>query len=120
MNKLALLIAVCIASLNAIAADQIRVTKLRTGTVTRFDAPRGAVLDTVERDKYVAGSWALVGEPQAGWVEVSGDGRNFWVKNSAIDTDRRIASSADCGARIAGLGDKIAATRALGEECKSK
>lgn len=102
----------------AFAADVAKVTKLRLSKVVMFDGPNGAPIGEIQKDQYVAGSWQVAGEPQAGYIKVNGDGKSFWVKAMAIDTDKRVATSAECGVKVVGSAEKIGATRALGEECK--
>ncbi len=115
----ALLVA-CLASLPcAVLADTVYVTKLRTAKVAVFDRAEGEKTGDVERDAFVPGSWKLKGEPQRGFVEiVDAQGHTFWVKNFAIETDRRISSTAECGVKLAGAERKMGATRGLGEDCK--
>ncbi len=102
----------------AAAADPVKVTKLRLGKVTMFDGPSGTPLGEIRKDQYVAGSWQVAGEPQAGYIKINGDDKSFWVKSMAIDTDKRVATSAECGVKVVGSAENIGATRALGEECK--
>lgn len=102
------------------AAEPVLVTKLRLASVAQYDAPHGTVSGTVTREQYTPGAWSLAGEPQAGWIRIEAGGNHFWVKNTAIDTNRRVASSADCGAKVGGASGQVAATRALGEECDGK
>lgn len=104
--------------LPATAAETVLVTKLRTAKVVLFDAPEGRQVGEIPRDQFVPGTWEVKGEPQRGYVQVAGNGSTFWVKNFAIDTDRRIASTAECGVKLAGSERKMGATRGLGEECK--
>lgn len=105
-------------SLLASAADAVKVTKLRLGKVVMFDGPNGTPIGDIQKDQYVAGSWLVASEPQAGYIKVTGDGKSFWVKSMAIDTDKRVATSAECGVKVVGSSERIGATRALGEECK--
>lgn len=100
------------------AAEAVHVTKLRTAKVVLFDAPEGNQIGEVLRDQFTPGSWTVKGDPQRGYVQVVGNGATFWVKNFAIDTNRRIASTAECGVQLAGSERKMGATRGLGEECK--
>ncbi|KXB32649.1 hypothetical protein AT959_00120 [Dechloromonas denitrificans] len=106
------------AGIQAASADAVNVTKLRLSRVVLFDAPNGAPVGEMLREQYVPGTWTVSGLPEAGFVQIRVDGKTFYVKNSAIDTDKRIASSAECGVKVAGKVEKIGATRALGEECK--
>lgn len=104
---------------HAQAADAPRVTKLRLSEVTLFDAANGNPTgEKKSRDQYVPGSWQVVGGPEAGFVKINGEGKTFWVKSLAIDTDQRVAITAECNVKIGGSSEKIGATRALGEECK--
>lgn len=100
------------------AAEPVKVTKLRAAKVVLFDAPEGGQIGEMQRDQFTPGAWTVLGEPQRGYVQVAGNGATFWVKNFTIDTDRRVASSAECGIKLAGSERKMGATRGLGEECK--
>lgn len=102
----------------AAAADPAKVTKLRLSKVVMFDGPNGTPVGEIQKDQYVAGSWLVAGEPQAGYVKLTGEGKTFWVKSMAIDTDKRVATQAECGVKVVGSSERIGATRALGEECK--
>lgn len=114
----ALALAAIFSAATAIAADPVRVTKLRLSRVVQYDAPSGKPEGEVQKEQYVPGSWTVLGAPESGYVKISGDGRTFYVRTSAIDTDRRISSSAECGVKVAGTVERIGATRALGEDCK--
>lgn len=121
MQKIAYLIA--LALITAIAApahasEPVKVTKLRSAKVMIFDAPEGTQIGEALREQYTPGTWTVRSEPQRGYVQIAGNGTTFWVKNFAIDTDRRISSSAECGVKLAGSERKMGATRGLGEECK--
>lgn len=105
-------------SLPAAAEAPVVVNKLRLPRVVMFDAPRGTPIGEIQKTDYVAGAWTVAGQPDEGFIRLSGNGKIFYVKTGAIDTDKRIASSAECGVKIAGKVEKIGATRALGEECK--
>ena len=104
--------------ISATAAETVHVTKLRLSRVVMYDAPNGTAIGDVEKEQYVAGSWTVAGEPQAGFIKVNGNGKTFWVKNLAIDTDKKVTTSSECGVKIGGNVEKIGATRALGEGCK--
>lgn len=121
MQKLARLLAVALIAAGtclAYAGEAVKVTKLRTAKVALFDAPEGSQVGEILREQFTPGSWTVLSEPQRGYVQVAGNGATFWVKNFAIDTDRRIASSAECGVKLAGSERRMGATRGLGEECK--
>lgn len=100
------------------SAETVHVTKLRLSKVVLFDAPNGNPLGEMARDQYAPQSWQVIDAPQAGFVKISADNKTFWVKSMAIDTDRRVASTAECSVKVGGNTQKIGATRALGEECK--
>lgn len=103
----------------AFAADPVLVTKLRPPKVVMFDAPEnGSPVGEVGRDQYVAGAWTVAGEAKNGYLPIKADGKSFWVKTFAVDTDRKVAASAECGVVLASAERKIGATRALGEECR--
>lgn len=99
-------------------AEETKVTRLRTEKVALFDKPGGTKVREQVRDGFVPGSWAVAGEPQSGYLQVRTPEGNAWVKTFTIDTDRRIAVSAECGVVMGNGRTKVAATRALGEECQ--
>ncbi len=120
MRHFAMLILTAFLSSGLYAASEAPpvVTKLRLQRVFKFDMPRGTPVGEMLKTDYVPNSWTVVGVPEAGFILVKEKDTTFYVKSTAIDTDRRIASSAECGVKVGGRVEKIGATRALGEECQ--
>ncbi len=107
----------CSATAGAFADTSYNVIKLRGAKVALFDKPNGAKVGEVTKDQF-KGLWRVTGGPKEGHLQVQVDGKQVWVKTFAVETDRPVTASAECGATVAIAEPQSAATRGLGEECK--
>jgi hypothetical protein len=118
-----LLASVVIASFMLVAAtstgaqEAVQVTKLRTPKVALYDKPNGAKVLDYGGDKF-KGPWPVLGSSPEGFLHVEVEGKRYWVRAYAVETNRPIRTSADCGAVVASRQPKAGATRGIGEECQ--
>ena len=104
-------------STSARAEDAVQVTKLRTPKVALYDKPNGAKVLEATGDSF-KGPWPVLGSSPEGFLQVDVAGKHYWVRAYAVETNRPIRTSADCGAVVASRQPKAGATRGIGEECK--
>jgi hypothetical protein len=69
------------------------------------------------RDRF-SEPWPVLSTAAGGLLEVRVEGEPYCVRAYAVETNRVISASAECGAVVAAKQPKSAATRGLGEECK--
>lgn len=108
------------AASTAWAQDTVKVLKLRTDRVTLYDCANGARKSEFARKDF-QGSWPVVTSATpapSGLLRVQVGAEQYCVRAYAVETDRPIAASAECGAVVAAAQPKSAATRGLGGECK--
>ena len=116
----ALLLAALGASWADEAAKATKVTKLRTEKVTLYDCKTGTRETDFFRNDFrdpwpiVPGSTAM----QGGLLPVKVGDKQLCVRAYAVETDKPISASSECGAVVAMQEPKSAATRGLGGECK--
>jgi hypothetical protein len=102
------------------AQEPSRVLRLRTEKVTLHDCADTARKTEFARKSF-QGSWPVVSgspAPPPGFLRVKVGDEERCVRAYAVETDRPIAASAECGAVVGSLQPRNAATRGLGEECK--
>ena len=106
-----------LAASEAVADDPIKVTRLRTSKVSLYDKPNGTKALEFSRDQF-KGPWLVTQTSAEGFLQVDVEGKMYWVRPYAVETDKPVRANAECGAVIASREPKAAATRGLGEECK--
>jgi hypothetical protein len=102
------------------AQDGMKVLRLRTEKVPLYDCADSARRKTEFARKDFQGSWPVVsgGTTPSGFLRVQVGGEQYCVRAYAVETDKPIAASSECGAVVAAAQQKSAATRGLGAECK--
>jgi hypothetical protein len=102
----------------AASQDASRVTKLRMPKVGLYKCPDGTEkLKEVSQSDF-RGSWPVTGKPtDSGLLPVKVDGADYCVRMYAVETDKVISTSSDCGAVVASNQPKSGATRGVGENC---
>lgn len=102
------------------AEPGVKVVRLRTEKVALLDCTDGGKRGDFPRADFKDPWPVLAGSPAPppGLVRVEVRGQPYCVRAYAVETDRPIAASAECGAVVASPQPKSAATRGLGEECK--
>jgi hypothetical protein len=100
-----------------LAQDAVQVVSLRTGRVALYDKPNGAKAGEVFCDQF-KGPWLVLTTSPEGFLQVDVGGKTYWVRPYAVETNRPIRASADCGGVVAAREPKAGATRGVGEECK--
>jgi len=102
----------------ATAQDAWKVTKLRTEKVALYDCKDGNKKSEYARKDF-RDPWPVLGLPTAGGLlPVRVDGQSYCVRPYAVETNKPVAASSECGAVVAAGQAKSAATRGMGEECK--
>ena len=99
------------------AQDTVQVVSLRTDRVALYDKPTGAKAGEVSRDQF-KGPWLVLTTSPEGFLQVDVGGKTYWVRPYAVETNRPVRASADCGGVVAAREPKAGATRGVGEECK--
>lgn len=100
-----------------VAAQQAatKVIKLHTERVTLYDE-KGNKSDFL-RENFKQ-PWEIKGESKNGLLPVIVEGKQYWVRPFAVETDKRIEANEDCGAVVAAREPKAGVTRGLGgEDC---
>ena len=114
-------VALLVVGAGTVGADEaLKVTKLRTEKVTFYDCQDGSKKGEFARKDF-QGSWPIIQggtAPASGLVRVKVGEVEHCVRAYAVETNKPIAASAECGAMVAMNQPKSAATRGLGEECK--
>lgn len=112
-------VALLVAVGTAVAAqDEWKVTKLRTEKVTLYDCKEGNKKSEYARKDF-RDPWPVLGPATAGGLlPVRVGGRQYCVRPYAVETNKPVAASSECGAVVAAGQVKSAATRGMGEECK--
>lgn len=109
------MLAVCAPA--AAESPPVKVTRMRTDTLTLFNEPNGVKKREVRRED-LKEPWPVKGPLQQGFLPVEVGGEHYWVKGHLVETDRPIVASSECGARVTGAAPRQGATRNLGEDCK--
>lgn len=116
------LVTLCLAAADPAASAEpaVKVTRLRTEKVALYDCAEGSKKRDFSRSDFKDPWPVLAGSPAppAGLLRVEVAGQPYCVRTYAVETDRPIAASSECGAVVASGQQKSAATRGLGEECK--
>lgn len=99
------------------AQDAVQVVNLRTERVMLYDKPNGGKAGEITRDKF-KGPWRVLATSPEGFLQVEIDGKTYWIRPYAVETNRPVRASADCGGVVAAREPKAGATRGIGEECK--
>ena len=99
------------------AQDAVQVQKLRTSKLALYDKPNGAKALDYASDKF-KGPWPVLASSPEGFLQVEVDGKRYWIRGYAVETNQPVRTSADCGAVVASRQPNAGATRGLGEECK--
>jgi hypothetical protein len=108
------------AAVTAAAQGASQVTKLRTSKVTLFDCADGSKKKEVSQSDFKA-PWPVTSKPtEAGLLPVKVDGVDYCVRLYAVETDKAITTTSECGALVAANQPRSGATRGVGEECKGK
>ena len=104
------------------AQDGVKVLRLRTEKVPLYDCADSAKRKLEFARKDFQGSWPVVADGGAatpsGFLRVQVGAEQYCVRAYAVETDKPIAASSECGAVVASAQQKSAATRGLGSECK--
>lgn len=101
----------------AASQDASRVTKLRMPKVALYSCADGTKVKDISQSEF-HGSWPVTGKPtEAGLLPVKVEGNDYCVRMYAVETDRVITTSSDCGAVVASNQPKSGATRGVGENC---
>ncbi len=102
------------------AAKATKVTKLRTEKVTLYDCKTGTrQTDFLRKD--FRDPWPVVAGPtdmQGSLLPVRVGDKELCVRAYAVETDKPILASCECGAEVTMQEPKSAAPRGLGGECK--
>ena len=118
MAGAALLVAVATAA--APAEDAWKVTRLRTEKVTLYDC-KDPTKKTEFARKDFQDPWPVISGPSAGGLlQVRVGGQPYCVRAYAVETNKPVSASSECGAVVAAGQPKSAATRGMGEECKQR
>lgn len=101
------------------AAQDVQVTKLRTAKVALLDCKDGAKkMDYAQKD-FQAPWPVLAGPSEAGLLTVKVGNEQYCVRAYAVETNKPVAASSDCGALVAANQPKAGATRGVGgADCK--
>src|SRR5712691_251995 len=82
------------------AQDTVQVVNLRTDRVALYDKPNGAKVGEIARDKF-KGPWRVLTTSSEGFLQVEVEGKTYWVRPYAVETNRPVRASADCGGVVA-------------------
>ena len=99
------------------ADDGVQVVSLRSEKVPLYDKPNGAKTGEVTKDTF-KGPWRVLASSPEGFLQVEVEGKTYWVRPYAVETNKPIRAPADCGGVVALREPKSGATRGIGEECK--
>jgi len=103
---------------SAAAQEAWKVTKLRTEKVALYDCASGSKKSDYARKDFTD-PWPVLGAPTpGGLLPVRVGGKQYCVRPYAVETNKPVAASSECGAMVAAGQPKSAATRGLGDECK--
>jgi hypothetical protein len=117
----ALIVLVLLAAVTTAAAQgATQVTKLRMPKVALYDCADGSKkMDFAQKDFQTP--WPVTAKPtEAGLLPVKVGGVDYCVRLYAVETDKAITTTSECGALVAANQPKSGATRGVGEECKAK
>ena len=103
----------------AAAEEAVQVTKLRTPKVTLFDCKDGSKKADYAQKDFQAPWPVLAGPSDAGLLTVKVGAEQYCVRAYAVETNKPVAASSDCGALVAANQPKSGATRGVGGvDCK--
>ena len=103
----------------AAAQDAWHVTRLRTANVTLFDCKDGSKKTEYAQKDFQAPWPILAGPSEAGLLTVKVGADQYCVRAYAVETNKPVAASSDCGALVAANQPKAGATRGVGgADCK--
>jgi len=103
----------------AAAQDAVQVTKLRTPKVVLFDCADGSKKADFAQKDFQAPWPVLAGPSDAGLLTVKVGAEQYCVRAYAVETNKPVAASSDCGALVAANQPKAGATRGVGGvDCK--
>lgn len=108
-----------LAAAGAGADEAAQVRGLRLDKVPLYDRPNGTKAAEMTRENF-KGPWPIVGRSPEGFLQVDVQGKTYWIRPYAVETDQPVRTSVDCGGMVATREPKAGATRGVGEECRRK
>ena len=101
----------------AAAQEAWKVTKLRTEKVALHDCADGRKKTEYARTDFHDPWPVLAGPTAGGLLPVRVGGKQYCVRPYAVETNKPVSASPECGAMVAAGQPKSAATRGMGEGC---
>jgi len=102
---------------SGVAQDKPAVVELRTPTVALYDQPNGMEVKRYSREEFKGKpQWKVIDGPKEGHLKVEVDGTPYWVRLSAVVTNKRTVADAECGVVV--TEPRAATVRGLGEGCR--
>jgi hypothetical protein len=100
-------------------AQEVQVTKLRTGKTTLYDCDTGSKLDAAAQNNVPKLPWTVMGIPnEAGLLKVTAEGQTFCVRAYSVETNKPVAAAHECQEVVAATQPRSGATRGVGgAEC---